>query len=93
MTAKREITVRHTVGLHARPAAMFVKTAMAFSSQIQVENLSKGTDTVDARSILGVLASCVNQDDRIRIIAEGDDEEKALAALCDLIERNFDESL
>jgi phosphotransferase system HPr (HPr) family protein len=68
-----------------------VKIAMGFSCQIHVTNLSKGTDPVDAKSILGVLASCVNQDDRIQITAEGEDDEQALAALCDLIERNFDE--
>jgi len=91
LTAKRELTVHHKVGLHARPAAMFVKTAMGFSCQIHVTNLSKGTDPVDGKSILGILASCVNQDDRIQITAEGEGDDEALTALCDLIERNFDE--
>jgi len=68
---------------------MFVKVANGFLSQITVKNISNETDSVDAKSILGILTSGVQMNDRIRITAEGEDEDEALAALRDLIERNF----
>jgi len=89
LTKSLEITISHEVGLHARPAAMFVKVANGFLSQITVKNISNETDSVDAKSILGILTSGVQMNDRIRITAEGEDEDEALAALRDLIERNF----
>lgn len=92
MTASHEIIVRHKVGLHARPAALFVKTASNFTSQITVENVSNKSDPVNAKSILGILASGVQMNDRIRITAEGEDEDEALIALRDLIKRNFNKS-
>jgi len=92
LTKSLEIAIRHKVGLHARPAALFVKTASIFTSQITVENVSDKSDPVNAKSILGILASGVQMNDRIRITAEGEDEEEALAALQDLIERNFGKS-
>jgi phosphotransferase system HPr (HPr) family protein len=85
-----EITVIHEVGLHARPAALFVKAANEFSSEITVENLSSDADVVNAKSILGILASAVQKDHKIRIIAEGEDEEQALIKLRELIESNFE---
>lgn len=89
MTKSLEITIHHEVGLHARPAAMFMEVAKGFLSQITVRNLSNESDSVNAKSILGILSSGVQMDDRIRITAEGEDEDEALAALRDLIERNF----
>lgn len=90
MTATLEITVIHEVGLHARPAALFVKAANEFSSEITLENLSSDSDVVNAKSILGILASAVHKDHKIRIIAEGEDEEQALIKLRELIESNFE---
>lgn len=84
-----EITVIHEVGLHARPAAMFVKEASRFESKIMVENLNRGTAAVNARSILSVLSLGVNQNDKIRLTIEGADEEQAFNALRNLISGNF----
>lgn len=92
MTASRELIVRHKVGLHARPAALFVKTASGFASRITVENLTKGTAPANAKSILSVLSAAVQVNDRVRISADGDDAEAALASLCHLIENNFGET-
>ena len=89
MTKSLEITIHHEVGLHARPAAMFVKVASSFLSQITVKNLSNASEPVDAKSILGILSSGVQMNDCILITAEGADEDEALAALNDLIEGNF----
>ena len=92
MVQTQEITVRNKVGLHARPAAVFVKTAARFASRITLNNVSKGTQPVNAKSILSVLSIAVQMNDRICIVAEGDDEEQAVAALRDLIESNFGET-
>lgn len=84
-----EITVNHKVGLHARPAAIFVKTANQFKSDIQVE---KEDRIVNAKSILSVLTLGVNQGSKIILKAEGEDADDALKALVDLIEDNFGEN-
>lgn len=91
MPVSDEIVVQHEVGLHARPAAQFVKLAASYGANIQVENLTKNTNPVNAKSIISVLSINVVHDDKIRITAEGDDEREALEALVDLIERNFGE--
>jgi phosphotransferase system HPr (HPr) family protein len=91
LTASLELIVAHKVGLHARPAALFVQTASQFSSEITVENLSKNSTPMNGKSILGILASEVMQDHQIRITADGPDEEQALTALQTLIENNFGE--
>lgn len=79
------------MGLHARPAALFVKTAGTFSSSISLENLTKGTKPVNGKSMVQVLAAGARAQDRLRITAEGDDENAALSALCQLISTNFGE--
>lgn len=92
MTTSNELVIRNKVGLHARPAAQFVKTANQFKSKASVENLSKGTPPANAKSILSVLSIAVQLNDRIRLTIEGIDEAAALAALCGLIENNFGEA-
>jgi phosphotransferase system HPr (HPr) family protein len=87
-----KFTVRHKVGLHARPAAMFVQTANKFSSSIKVQNLTTNGRIVDAKSIIMVLTLGVMKDHEIQIQAEGGDEVEALAALTSLVENNFGEA-
>ncbi|HSF84020.1 MAG TPA: HPr family phosphocarrier protein [Anaerolineales bacterium] len=89
MSKTLEIVVIHEVGLHARPAAMFVKEASRFESKIMVENLNRGTAAVNARSILSVLSLGVNRNDKIRLTIDGADEEQAYNALRNLISGNF----
>jgi phosphocarrier protein HPr len=91
MSVSREIVIRHKVGLHARPAALFVKATSGFASRITVENLTKETAPANARSILSVLSVAVQMNDRVRITADGNDAEAAVIALCDLINSNFGE--
>ena len=79
------LTVRHKLGLHARPAAMFVQTANKFKSKIQVQNATKTRGPVDAKSILGVLTLGVVQDDEIALSIDGPDAAEALTALTSLI--------
>jgi len=82
------VTVRHKVGLHARPAALFVQTAKRFSSNVLC---TKDGRQADAKSILGILTLGANKGAIVTIRAEGEDEAEAIAALKQLIEDNFGE--
>jgi len=83
------VTIHHKVGLHARPASMFVKTATQFKSDITVTN---GDRNANAKSILNVLTLGANQGAQIVIQAEGPDADEALAALEALVKDNFGEA-
>jgi phosphotransferase system HPr (HPr) family protein len=82
------LTITHEVGLHARPASMFVQTAAKFSSDIEVTH---GEKTVNAKSILAVLTLGVHKDAEITVKAEGPDADEALKALEELVADNFGE--
>jgi phosphocarrier protein HPr len=82
------LVVNSKVGLHARPASLFVKTAGKFTSDITVNH---GERTANAKSILNVLTLGVNQGAKITVEAEGPDASEALAALQDLVNDNFGE--
>lgn len=85
------LTVNHPAGLHARPAAAFVKTAATFPCQITVRNLGADKPAVNAKSILSVLTQGVNQGHQIEISAEGEGADQAIATLSKLIANNFGE--
>lgn len=85
------ITVTHEVGLHARPAATFVKKAAEFQSAITIENLTRGGDPMNAKSVVSVFKAAVAQGHDVKIVANGADEQEALSALVGLIESNFGE--
>lgn len=80
--AERETTVGPKEGLHARPAAMFVKTAKQFDSDIKV---IKGDREANAKSSLNVMTLGAKHGDAIVIRAEGDDAEQAVDALVEVI--------
>lgn len=82
-------TIHHEVGLHARPASMFVQTAAKYSSDIEVTH---GETTANAKSILGVLTLGAHQGAEITIKAEGEDAAGALNALEQLVLDNFGEN-
>lgn len=85
-----EVVLRLTnpVGLHARPAALFVQIAAQFN-ETNIR-LVKGDQVRDAKSILQVLTLGVGPRTSITIQADGPEAEEALAALTDLVERDFD---
>ncbi len=91
MTATHEIVVHHEVGLHARPAATFVRLASEFSADVEIQNLSKGRGPANAKSMLGVLSVGVAQNDKVCLSAVGEDEQDAVDALVVLIESDFKE--
>jgi len=82
------LIVNHEVGLHARPASMFVQTAAKFSSDIEITH---GETTANAKSILSVLTLGVHKGAKIHVKAEGKDAEEALKALEELVMSNFGE--
>jgi len=86
--------VNNKVGLHARPAALFVQTASKFQSEINVschDPKENKLRTANAKSILGILTLGVFQGIEITIKAEGADESEAAEALVDLVKNNFGE--
>jgi phosphotransferase system HPr (HPr) family protein len=84
-----QLKVINPVGLHARPAAEFVRSAAQFKSRISVRNLTRQTAAVDAKSILSVLILGVEKDHEIELTAEGEDEAQAIQSLRQLIESDF----
>ena len=88
-TAERQLTILNKVGLHARPAALFVQTAARFKDT-RIEVIKNG-QLRDAKSILSVLTLGVSQGTTITVRAEGPQAEAALAALADLVDRDFGE--
>ncbi len=87
----QKLLVRNKVGLHARPASLFVKTAAGFHAVVQVRNVARATGWVNAKSILRVLSLGAEQNHEIEISAEGEDAQEALAALAALVQSNFGE--
>jgi phosphocarrier protein HPr len=83
------LTLRNRLGLHARAAAKFVHAAASFESKITI---TKDGDEVDGKSILGLLLLAAGKGAPLVVRAEGPDEERALAALRDLVNRRFDEA-
>ncbi len=87
-TASREVTVINKLGVHARPAALFVKTANKFASDITVE---KDGEQVNGKSIMGLMMLAAGQGSKLIIIAQGSDAEAAVRDLEALFQRKFDE--
>ncbi len=87
---KTQVVVLHEVGLHARPASLFVSTAGKYQSNIKVRNQTAQGDWGNAKSILKVLTLGVEKGHCIEITAEGPDEEEAIKALEALVRSNFE---
>lgn len=85
-----ELTLKNEQGLHARPADLFVRTANKFKSEIKVRNLSTDSDEVNAKSILRILSLGVYSGHTIQVIAEGEDEKKAIKEISILVNSNFE---
>ena len=82
------VEIVNRAGMHARPASEFVKLAGSFASEVWVE---KDGLRVNAKSIMGVLMLAAECGSQLRIEANGDDADAALAALTSLVERGFEE--
>ena len=88
MTARRTVEIVNERGLHARASAKFVKLAGSFDAEIQV---ARDGQSVDARSIMGLMMLAAGIGSSVEISAEGPEAEQALEALCELVANRFDE--
>ena len=84
------VAVRNKLGLHARAAAQLVRTANRFKSDLRLERLD-GSASADAKSILNVLMLAASGGTQLRAIADGQDEQVAIAAVSALFEAGFGE--
>ena len=83
------VTITNPLGMHARAAARFVHMASTFQSRVRV---SRGTQEMDGKSIMGLLLLAAAQGTSLTISADGVDEVDAIETLRALVERGFDES-
>jgi len=84
----RELTVSNKLGIHARPAAMFVKIASRYECEIYVE---KDGERVNGKSIMGLMMLAAGPGSKLKVIANGGDAPAALNELDSLLKRKFDE--
>ena len=83
-----ELVIENQIGLHARPAAKFVKTVEKFRAEITV---TKDGDKVNGKSIIGLLTLAAGRGTKLIIEANGDDATEAVDAIQSLAEDNFNE--
>ena len=84
----KELVVANKLGIHARPAAMFVKTANLFDCDIFVE---KDGEKVNGKSIMGLMMLAAGPGSKLMLSAEGSDAARAVVELELLVKRKFDE--
>ena len=85
----KELTIINKLGLHARPAAMFVKVSSACDAEIWVE---KDEEQVNGKSIMGLMMLAAGKGSKVKFIATGDDASNMLAEIEALFTRKFDEA-
>ena len=88
MTFRRTVDICNARGLHARASAKFVKLASTFDAEVKV---SRDGQSVDARSIMGLMMLAAGPGCEIEISAEGPEAQGAVEALSELVEGRFDE--
>jgi len=92
--ADAEVEVRNPSGLHARPAATFVRASGGFVAEVTVTNLTRDASrSASAKSVLGVMGLAVARGHRIRIVAEGTDADDAIARLTELVTSGLGEEI
>ncbi len=84
-TASADLIVRHPEGLHARPAAPFVRQARTFQAEVRIRNLSRNAVEKDAKSLTAVVSAAVDCGHCLRLTARGADAAEAVAALSKLL--------
>ena len=85
---EKKFVIRNKLGLHARPAALFVRTANRFQSEITIQ---KGKQKVNGKSIMGVMMLAAGPGSHITVHISGPDAQHAMAEIEKLIEHNFGE--
>jgi phosphocarrier protein len=85
---KKDLLITNKLGIHARPAAMFVKTANRFACDVFVE---KDGETINGKSIMGLMMLAAGPGSEITVETHGQDAAPAMAAIEELLKRKFDE--
>ena len=88
----RQVTIRNRLGLHARAAARFVNLANQYRAEVKLARADT-RQSVDGKSILGVLMLAAGRGIDLIVTVDGEDEERALNALCHLVENKFGEEV
>ena len=90
MNLSKDFVVSNPLGIHARPASVFVQTATGFASDVSVTNLDT-SNTADGKSVMSMLMLSAPQGTRIRLDVSGEDAATAMETLSRLIEEGFNE--
>ena len=85
---EKEITIVNRLGMHARPAAMFVRIASRYRAEVWVE---KEGEKINGKSIMGLMMLAAGQGSKLKICCEGPDADKAMGELEELIAAKFNE--
>ena len=86
MTVQKELTIVNKMGMHARPAAQFVKRASKYQCNVWVE---KDDEPVNGKSIMGLMMLAAGRGEKIKVTTEGTDAEAAMADLESLVKEGF----
>ena len=89
MTVSKELTICNKMGMHARPAAQFVKRASKYKCDVWVE---KDDEPVNGKSIMGLMMLAAGRGETIKLTTDGSDAEAAMADLEELIRTGFGDS-
>jgi phosphocarrier protein len=84
----KELVIINKLGIHARPAALFVKTANRFAAEIFVE---KDGEKINGKSIMGLMMLAAGPGSKLILYVRGDDAQQAIVELEALVQRKFDE--
>lgn len=85
-------TVTNKLGLHARPASLFVQASVRHQCRVQVSKEQSGEEiVVNGKSVMGLMMLAASCGDQVKVILDGEDEEAAMRQFEGLFERNFEE--
>jgi phosphocarrier protein HPr len=85
---EKKVVIKNRAGIHARPAALLVQTANMFDSKIFFK---KDSETINGKSIMGIITLGATYKTELSIIADGNDEQEAVEAIASLFENKFQE--
>ena len=88
----KQLSVKHRIGLHARPAAKFVKLAKGFESRISITNLTRKGTAVDAKSLVALVKIAVACGNEILLQVDGPDEKEAMEKLVYFLENCLEDT-
>lgn len=87
---EKTFVISNRLGLHARPASLFVKTTSRFTSSVKIV---KDGQEIDGKSIMGLLMLAAGPGTELKIVADGADENAVISAVEDLFNRRFDDDI